>query len=328
MSVVLSTASVPARERLAYWHEAISQTYDQLASVRLEVSTPTDVPYQGTLVADHIGSVRLATTDSDPLQVRQTTRGASGADDDYISVCLQDCGHLVIDQNGSQALLQPGALTLFDTNRPYTVTYPAAFRMHVVQIPRWMVGVREADLRGLTTAPVRADTETAALVIPFLSQLAAKAGSHPPHLGDLLARNAADLLATLIAERLDRRVPDTGTDAATTALRLRVKAFIDRHLADPGLSPQTIADAHHISVRYVHRLFQTEDTTVSRWIQHRRLEACRCELSRTGRSIPAVTAIAHRFGFTSPSHFSRAFRAAYGMSPREWRTTAHHSSTL
>lgn len=61
-------------------------------------------------------------------------------------------------------------------------------------------------------------------------------------------------------------------------------------------------------------------------MQHRRLEACRHELGRPGRNVPAVMAIAHRFGFTSPSHFSCAFRAAYGAPPREWRATAHLGS--
>ncbi|GGW67523.1 helix-turn-helix domain-containing protein [Streptomyces xantholiticus] len=328
MSIVLSTASVPARERLAYWHEAISQTYDQLASVRLDVSTPTDAPYRGTLKAGQLGSVRVATTDAGPLQVRQTTRWVAGRDDEYLNVCVQDRGHLVIDQNDSQTLLRPGALTLFDATRPYTVTYPAAFRMHVIQIPRWMLGVRESDLRRITAVPVHGDTETASLIIPFLSGLATQAGNRPPYIGDLLARNAADLLATLIAERLDRDVAEisTGTDAAHTALLLRIKAFVDRHLADSDLSPQTIAAAHYISVRHVHRLFQDEGTTAGRWIQHRRLEACRRELGRPGRNAPAVMAIAHRFGFTSPSHFSRTFRAAYGVSPREWRATAHLGS--
>ncbi|MEU5391505.1 helix-turn-helix domain-containing protein [Streptomyces tibetensis] len=32
-----------------------------------------------------------------------------------------------------------------------------------------------------------------------------------------------------------------------------------------------------------------------------------------------VAAVARRWGFTSPSHFSRAFRAAYGTTPREWQ---------
>jgi AraC-like DNA-binding protein len=121
----------------------------------------------------------------------------------------------------------------------------------------------------------------------------------------------------LIAERLGR---DTaGTDAAHRALLHRIREYIGRHLSDPDLSPEAIAAAHRISVRYLHRLFQNEGTTVSRWVQHRRLEECRRELGRPGRLSPAVAAVAHRWGFSNPAHFSRAFRAAYGMSPREWQ---------
>ncbi|WP_405752734.1 AraC family transcriptional regulator [Streptomyces sp. NBC_00012] len=32
--------------------------------------------------------------------------------------------------------------------------------------------------------------------------------------------------------------------------------------------------------------------------------------------------MAHRWGFSSPSHFSRTFRGAYGMSPSEWQSPA------
>ncbi len=43
-----------------------------------------------------------------------------------------------------------------------------------------------------------------------------------------------------------------------------VRAHIDDRLADPELSPASIAAAHHISVRYLHRLFAQEGTTVAR----------------------------------------------------------------
>ena len=32
-----------------------------------------------------------------------------------------------------------------------------------------------------------------------------------------------------------------------------------------------------------------------------------------------ITAVAHKWGFTDTTLFSRRFREAYGMSPREWR---------
>ncbi|MYT26968.1 helix-turn-helix domain-containing protein, partial [Streptomyces sp. SID7760] len=85
------------------------------------------------------------------------------------------------------------------------------------------------------------------------------------------------------------------------------------------LSPERIARQHHISVRYLHRLFESEGTTVGRYIRQRRLEQCGRELARRSRVVPTVSAVAQRWGFVSPAHFSRAFRAAYGVSPREWR---------
>jgi AraC-like DNA-binding protein len=99
----------------------------------------------------------------------------------------------------------------------------------------------------------------------------------------------------------------------------RVEDYVLRHLGEPDLSPARIAHANHISVRYLHKLFHTRGTTVGRWVQRQRLERCRLELSRPARTAPTISGVAHRWGFVSPSHFSRSFRAAYGMSPREWQ---------
>ncbi|MEU9064802.1 helix-turn-helix transcriptional regulator [Streptomyces sp. NPDC048430] len=60
-------------------------------------------------------------------------------------------------------------------------------------------------------------------------------------------------------------------------------------------------------------------THVSRFIQRRRLEESAYELARLSRTAPTVSAIAERWGFADPTHFSRVFREAYGLSPREWR---------
>jgi AraC-like DNA-binding protein len=101
----------------------------------------------------------------------------------------------------------------------------------------------------------------------------------------------------------------------------RIRTYIEEHLMEPDLSPEVIARAHHISVRYLHKLFQNDGTTVSQWVRRRRLEACRVELGRSHRRF-TVAAVANRWGFGSASHFSRTFRGAYGMSPREWQSLA------
>ncbi|MFE9773571.1 helix-turn-helix domain-containing protein [Streptomyces sp. NPDC005931] len=315
MSLVQSTDSVAADQRLDYWHDVIGRT-----CVPLHISPTVDTPFRGRITTSGLGRVQISTVEGDANRVRRTTRLIAEADRGYVNVGVQGRSPGLVVQDGREALLRPGDLTFYDTTRPYTLSFSEPFRMQVFAMPRDMLGLPEDELRRVTALRLRPDTGPAALVASFLSRLSAEVDAYPPHIGDRLARNAVDLLGTLVAERLGRAT-DGSVDTAA-ALRLRVRAFIDSHLADPDLSPQTIAAAHHVSVRYVHRLFQGEGITVSRLIQRRRLEACRRELARPGDAGPAVAAVAHRYGFTSPSHFSRVFRAAYGMSPREWRAAA------
>ncbi|MFI6511369.1 helix-turn-helix domain-containing protein [Streptosporangium sp. NPDC050855] len=102
-------------------------------------------------------------------------------------------------------------------------------------------------------------------------------------------------------------------------LLARIHAFVDRHLADPRLSPDLIATAHNISSRSLYRLFQAENTTVARLIHDRRLERCRDDLTDPAKRDRPIHAIAARWGFGTAAHFTRAFRTAYGLSPREYR---------
>jgi len=100
---------------------------------------------------------------------------------------------------------------------------------------------------------------------------------------------------------------------------LRIKAFIDARLDDPELSSATIAGAHHISVRYLQKLFENEQCTVTSWIRARRLERCRFDLADPQLGALPVSAVAARWGLPDASHFARIFKATYGHSPREYR---------
>jgi AraC-like DNA-binding protein len=133
-----------------------------------------------------------------------------------------------------------------------------------------------------------------------------------------LARAAADVIASAVAENIsgNRR-------AAADPRRIlldRVKASIEEQLGDPGLNPRAIADQHHVSLRYLHLLFQREGTTVNGWIRERRLEGARRALSAPDARRRSVAAVAARWGFANASHFSRAFREAFGVPPVQWRS--------
>jgi AraC-like DNA-binding protein len=126
-----------------------------------------------------------------------------------------------------------------------------------------------------------------------------------------------------------------GPARAEEATRLRtraeilldIQAFIEAHLGDPELDPDQIARASFISTRYLHKLFESEGTSVCRWIRETRLERCRRDLLDSALDDDTILTIASRWGLPGPQHFSRLFRSAYGCSPsdlrRERRSAAH-----
>lgn len=99
----------------------------------------------------------------------------------------------------------------------------------------------------------------------------------------------------------------------------QIQAFIDRRLDDPSLTPEMIADAHHISTRTLQRLFQAHGSAVAKWIRFQRLERCRRDLANPLLSEQLIQAIAARWGFSTPAHFTRVFRATYGLNPQDYR---------
>ncbi|MDX2680602.1 cupin domain-containing protein [Streptomyces sp. NY05-11A] len=274
MALVLSTDSVPPADRLSYWHDAVRRTF-----VPLDVSTPKDTHFSGSVATERLGQLRISTVHADRELVRRTTSLISESSDEYLLLGMQTRGRGVVVQDEPTAVLNPGELALYDTTRPYTLDFPDRFETVVFQMPRQALGTPESGLRRLTGLRIGPDQGLATVIVPLLSKVATEAGTYRPEIGELRARNVSDLLTTLVTERLGS---DTATlDAARQTLLLRIRAFIDAHLAAPALSAEAVAAAHHISVRHLQRLFQAEGTTVSEWIRRRRLEACRRELGGT-----------------------------------------------
>ncbi|MEU1216080.1 helix-turn-helix domain-containing protein [Streptomyces sp. NPDC005790] len=307
-----TTDALPARHRRAHWRETLSRTFGAV-----DITVPDEV-HSGTIRATPLGRLQAISVDGDGLSALRTRRlVAQDGRRDHVVVKLLDRGVAHLRQDGREALLEPGDIFVYDMARPLRLDLPQPFRTKSLVLPRDVLGLSESDLAHVTACPLGPDTPLGGLLAPFLSGLVDGAGNCPPRTGELMARNVVDLVGALADELLGRASEDT--PGGNRALLLRIQAYIDRHLADPDLTPQAIARAHHISLRYLHKLFESEDATVGRWVQRRRLEECRRDLTFHGTA--TIAAVAHRWGFISAAHFSRVFRAAYGMAPREWRDT-------
>jgi transcriptional regulator GlxA family with amidase domain len=163
--------------------------------------------------------------------------------------------------------------------------------------------------------PFRFGHPAARLMGTFLGSLMPIVSSLDVAARDAVADAALDIARAIVATREDPQ-PRQQTGARLVAVLL----YIDANLSNPRLSPATIANANAISLRTLHRLFESTDDSVSAVIRERRLTRCHADLLRSPHE--SVTAIAYRWGFRNISFFSRLFRERYGVSARELQMAA------
>jgi len=318
MPDVARTIDLPPGQRFGYWKHVLSDTF-----VPLEVSSPGGgAGFLGRLRGTELGGLRLIEVRAEPHTARRTARLVKVAPAGCYKIGLQLHGTAVLIQDGREAVLTPGDFAFYDTDRPYTLAL-TDHRMLVLVFRRDMLGLPQQRLAGLTATRMPGETGgMASLIGPFLVRVADLLdAADAPGLGVSLrlAGNVVDLLGTVLAERLDATPEDPGT--AHRALMLQITAFIEEHLADPELAPAQIAAAHHISLRQLHKLFHANGTTVAGWIRQRRLERCGHDLRDPRCATRPVGAVGARWGYPDPAHFSRLFKAAYGVGPRDYRAS-------
>jgi AraC-like DNA-binding protein len=237
----------------------------------------------------------------------------AGRGDSYLYLGINVSGGEVRVHADSEYVLDPGDLILAGRLRPDA---HRAREMAFFRVPLYLLDASAKALREGPATRISGSSGLPALVSQFLVSLARASISQHVAVNSRLALNTADLVALLVNEVCDDR---RCTAPPESELLPRIQRYIQDNLADSDMCPESIARAHHISVRYLHKLFQAEGTTVGSWIRQRRLDACRTDLRRGRRSVAAV---AQHWGFISPSHFSRVFRQAYGITPREWQEAA------
>lgn len=102
--------------------------------------------------------------------------------------------------------------------------------------------------------------------------------------------------------------------AQQTNLLDKAKEYIIANLEDPGLNCDTLVASFGFSRRTLNRLFAQEGTTPTRWMWQKRLERSH-QMLESGTE-KRVTDVALNCGFSDFSHFSRAFRSEFGVTPK------------
>ena len=261
--------------------------------------------FRAGLVSGSLGPVRLAEIVTPDGECFRDEAGARPSDQGFCQLYLGIAGCSRLEQDGSVAELGAGDLVVVDPARPLKVSTTAT-RYLTLLVPRHLLGIELAELTGRHIPGQRGSATLLAALARAAVRSAPKLDAQEAHRsGSAIAELTTAVLATLLP-----RSPDE-------LLRTQVRAFVALRLREPGLSPASIAAAHHLSVRRLHQVFRGEPLTIAALIRHSRLEKCRAELAeQPGLS---VSTIAARWGFSDPAHFSRLFKAHYGCPPSESR---------
>jgi AraC-like DNA-binding protein len=274
-----------------------------------------------------LGMVRIVCSSGDRLagEVHRTPRLIRGSDPDMCKIDLQLSGRTVIDQEDRQAELGPGGFSFVDLSRPCHLVGRLG-GVAAVMFPRSLLPLRYRDtkqLAGVTFDPQEANS---ALVGVLVGEVTSRLDEDSALAGARIGAAILDLIIAALSVRLDR-VDAIPADTRLRVLGWQVKRYIEEHLADPQLTPGQIAAAHHISLRYLYRVFEAEHATVGSWIRGRRLDHCRRDLTDPALAGRPVSAIGARWGFVDATHFARAFRTAYGVTPSDYRRMSVRSAS-
>ncbi|MFE7593695.1 helix-turn-helix domain-containing protein [Kitasatospora sp. NPDC057512] len=318
---------VPERERFECWRELVSRTRDS------EVTSPHSDDFRAEMRRLELGPVTLLRTSFPPTRFQRTERRVRRSDLGVFHLTLLlDGGFVLTPGSGRTETFGPGNLHMLDSSHPFDLRAfgaraqaPAERRIEAVGVdfPTTLLPLPAHRVHELLGRGFSSREGACALLSEFLVGLDRQAAVLGPVETPRLGGIVVDLVAAWLARELDAEaaVPD---DTRQRALVENVRGFVERNLRDPELTPAVIAAAHHISVSYLHRLFtrQSGGETVAAFVRRRRLERAHRDLADPAlRDLP-VHAVATRCGLPRAAEFSRAFKAAYGLSPSEHRRQA------
>lgn len=315
---------IPPAERFAAWRALC-----ELTSIPMELRSDHEHDFRANVRGGvDIGEVMLTYTSVPSLRNERTAAHIRRSDPELYHLRLTLSGESDVCHGDAETTVGARQFMLTSTSTPYlAVCERGRVDGMTVTLRPSLLPFPPAQLQLLLGRRLSGRSGIGAMLADFLTRLATESDAYGPADAPRLGTVAVDLLNALLAHELDgaeaRAENRLTPESRRRTLRLRIQEFVRQNLDRPGLTPASIAAAHHISLRYLYRLFEEQGHTVSAWIRAQRLERCRRDLADPALGDTPIHVIAARWGFSHAADFSRAFRSAYGVPPRDFRHRAH-----
>ena len=284
--------------------------------VPLRVNAPADAPFRAEVADASVGPISVTRIVSTPAQVLRLPRLIGSADRELVKVTLHRRGHLIVSQDGRQSRVSPGDLVAYESSRPYELVGQDRCDIIVLGVPRPMLGPSGDLISRRTALTLPSDRGIRSVIATFFSGLADQADGLSGPSSARLADTVASLLITAFSDTPAGRVE------VSTGLADRLLSYALASLDDPGLSAQSVAHRHGISVRYLHKLMRDRDIRFAAWVRRERMRRIRRDLLDPRLAHVTAAGIAARWGIQDPDHLGRSLRAEFGCGAAEIRASA------
>lgn len=270
---------------------------------------PQQAGFLGSIAPFQSGNLKFSQVQASQARLYRTSADLDDRGDHYFMV-FQQQGSASLQQQGHSSSLAAGDISLIDSRYPCDIRFGQGSQQISLILPHEVVA-RNLRTRELPMARrLSARTPVARLATALMKELSTTERLSLAE-GDAFLDAISSLLAPLNHNR------DTDEPQRPQRQLQRLMDFIDAHIADPTLSPETIAAAANCSQRTLYRLF-AEHGGVQAYLRNRRLDLCASQL-RTLPIIEKTSAVGYNFGFVDSSHFCTRFRQRYGMTPTAYR---------
>ncbi len=237
---------------------------------------------------------------------------------DFFYLVHQVSGNAVMDHCGTQSILTPGDLVLLDSARASDFYFSDMSEQISLIIPRHKL---ENDLQKtrLILNQKICSTSRVGAVAGFIShQLFSDTG--PGEDIEAMMEALVSLIRPTFTTTESR--PSTYQEKVQKSYFEKAQRCIEAQLSNFELTPEKIAHELGTSKRTLHRIFAQHGLSIGRYILDRRLDKCAAEFE-TEDDIQKISAVAFAWGFNDVSHFSRAFKSRFGVSPRGYRSKSN-----
>jgi AraC-like DNA-binding protein/CheY-like chemotaxis protein len=293
-------------ERIERWEQ-----HNARALVGLECHTLNETPLEAIQTNMHLGQLRLAHVVASAHVVEHSTRHIAAQSSDGVALYLTLFGESFFYHRDGVRILRPGDLLVCDVNEPFMRGFAKGLKEFVVYVPRELfeqfsdtpIGPTPRTMRFAGQRGVNAHAGSLAAVLK-----STLTNSEPTDAVETEAETVQLLRAMFSADPIQRYVAD----------RRAAEDYIERHLRDPQLSVNRVAEGVGVSERQLYRAFSETGDSVAKVILDKRLDLSSRILITPGS--PSIGEIATHCGFLSHAHFSRVFRDRFDATPAAIRS--------